>query len=321
MIVGVNLRTTMVDKDEALFNDQNDLLYQSGVRSIFFADDDDEYDWFVQQNGHWYRDRLYHWWLDRGSEVLVPIANSNVGVEKSVPADVWKRFLDKRRGWATMARKDLITAILRTKHSAGWNWLLSDAARIQREMPKGVIGVIGGDMFLLGTDAWLPNVRRTSSAKLTAEGKSQFEQLGRIYDGDPFAEFSAEVGRIWSGEIISDACFVYDHGNGPRAESKSGDVTQNVVEFGVVRAAQNWRSKWDAVVKMIADARPRRALAHTAIDPSEAWRWKEKGGTKALWTYSGYASLKSKPHELTLWPTREGRQALRDALALLGSGA
>lgn len=308
----------MVDKDDALFNEQNELLYTSGVRSIYYADNDDEFDWFIQQNGHWYRDRLYRWWLDRGAEVLVPIANSNLGVEKSVPGSVWNSFLNQRKGWATMARKDLITAIIRTKHSAGWDWLLKDIERIRRELPKGVVGVIGADLYLFGTDAWLPNVRKTNFSRLTQDARRQFAALGPISDQDSFSQFASEARNAWRGDLIDDACFVYDHGSGVRAESKLGEITPNVVEFGVSTKMSDFRSRWDRMVDMIAKAKPKRALAHTAIDPSEAWRWKERGGTKQLWTYSGYGNLKRDKHELTLWPNKDGRQALRDAIKILG---
>ncbi|GEM_PF-5490357 len=319
MIVGMNLRTTMVDKDESLFSDQNDLLYRSGCRAVYYADDDDEFDWFVQQNGHWYRDRFYHWWLDRGAQVLVPVANSNVGVENSVPPNIWQMFLKDRNGWATMARKDLISAIIRTKHAAGWDWLLQDIDRRKRELPKGVIGVIGADLFLFGTDAWVSGVQKTSYNRLTTFGKSQFTRLGNLYEGDAFADFANDARKIWPSELIDDACFVYNHGNGIHVESKYGDATQNVVEFGVSLKANDWQNQWDRLIAFLKKSNPKRALVHTPIDPSEAWRWKQPLGTRQLWTYAGYGRLKPDKHEFTLWPTRAGRQAIRDAFKTLGS--
>lgn len=317
MIVGVNLRTTMVDKSESLFNDQCEILFNSGTRSIYYADTDDEFEWFIPQNGHWYRDRLYRWWLNKGAEVLHPIANSNVGVETSVPPAVWSSFLNQRKGWATMARKDLISAIIRTKHPGGWDWLLKDAERLRREVPKDVIGVIGADLYLFGTDAWLPGVRKTLYTRLTPQASSQFSQLGPIRSEDTFAEFALAAKQAWRAELIDDACFVYDHGNGARVESKSGELTPNVVEFGTSVGPPRFRSAWEGIVETLRRGTPKRALVHTVVDPSEAWRWKESGGTKPLWTYSGYARLKRTPHEFTLWPSREGRQAIRDAFKAL----
>lgn len=316
MTWGFNLRTTMVDKDPVIAESQNLQLFNAGGRSIYYADLDEEFDWFGAE-GHNLTVRLYKWWVSKGAEVLHPLINSNVGVETSVPQSIWDKFLTARNGWATMARKDLIAAIIRTKHAGGWNWLLNDLRR-QKAAFSGIPmkGVIGPDTFLFYTDAW-SNPSPTSWNRLTPEGIQMVQLLGRIAYGNPFLDFVRDARRIWS-TVISDACFVYDHGNGPRVESMFGNITPNIIEFGVSKNCANRETALSNLFQYIKSRTVTRALLHTPIDPSLAWYWKTSGGTTPLWDTTGYATTGGN-HEYTVWPYTTLRQIITVNMKPTGS--
>lgn len=311
---GFNLRATMVDKDVNIAASQNSSLWNAGGRCIYYADLDEEFNqdgWFGPDNGLDYRKRLYNWWIGRGGTVYHPLVNSNVGVESSVPASVWQTYLSARGGWTTMARKDIISAIIRTKYQPGWQWLLNDIAA-QKAIYAGMNlkGVIGPDVFLFFTDAWSSSAP-TSWSRLTNEGKTKVEMLGSIVTStNPFMDFATAARNVWGTTVVSDACFIYDHGNGIRVESMYGAPTKSVIEFGVSRACSNRPLALTNMFNYLRHLAPDFAMLHTPIDPSLAWYWKNNGGTQSLWDATLYPGTGG-AHEFTTWPFTDMQSVIK----------
>jgi hypothetical protein len=312
---GFNLRTTMLDRDDALFEAQMGALYTAKGRAIYYAVGDDEFDWFPQLQGLDYQKRLYRWCNAHGVQVIHPIVDSNVGVENAVSSSIWSQYLSDRDNYAVMARKDLISAIIRTKHKNGWDWLLQDCTKTKSTFTgisfKGAIGV---DLMAFHTDAWTNLSVPMNWARLTPAGKAKIERLGPIAPGNPFVEFKQAAELILGTSIIGNGCFVYDEGNGPRVTSMYGSITDTVLEFGVRKTVSNPVASLRNIFTMIRNANVTRALLHTPIDPSLAWYWKNLNGTAPLWSDSGYAASGGN-NVYTCWPVQSMRTVILQEMA------
>jgi len=306
---GFNARTTMFDKDDALAYSQLSALRSAGGKSIYYAVQDDEFDWFNTMGGKEYRNRFFRLARSFGMEIIFPFVDSNFGVEASVKSSIWQLYLSDRNGDAPLARKDLIGAIIRTRHLNGWSWLLMDVMRKKNELGSLIdCGVIGCDAFAFHTDAYI-NPAPMDWKRLTPAGEAKVKLLGPIASGDPFADMENAIERITGKPVLRDCCFVYDEGVGPRVTAKNGALTTNVLEFGVNTTLPDAAFRLEYIISMLKASNISRALLHVPIDPSLAWFWKTVDGTSRLWSDAGYEGVGSR-HPYTCWPAPDLREAV-----------
>lgn len=313
---GFNLRSSMIDRVNTTFNSQNKALFDAGGRAVYYAVQDDEETWWAELGGVAHRTKLYRWWASRGAQVIHPLADAIVGIERAVSPAMWQDFLTRRSNWATMARKDLASAIVRTKHGVGWEMILDNARCLRQTDAYASItkGAIGPDLMLFWSDAW-SNPAPTQWDRLTDEGEAWVTKLGPIAPGNPFDDLATDLELVFGKPVIHDGCFVYDHGNGIRVESPKGGITPNVLEFGVSNKKTN---RPQALANLFGYLRMQGvtlAMLHTPVDPALAYFWKTDNKTRVLWSSTEYPTA-GHVHEYTLWPYLSERRVIQHQMQL-----